>query len=902
MSFFDNLKRKNQQRQDLNVPVYLKILYKIWQVLFTAFKIAVGAAATVAMIFLVCMFVFTSIVGDYLEEDIATDSHINLADYEVELNSYLYYVKDGKIKEYQEIYSAISRVWASYDEIPENLINAAIAIEDHRFYEHQGVDWITTFKAVIRMFFGNDDAGGSSITQQLVKNVTGESGVTVQRKVLEIFKATELERNYDKKVIMEHYLNHIYLGQSCYGVRTAAEAYFGKELEDLNLAECAALISITNSPTYYDPWQNFDNNKERKENVLYAMLEHELITEQEYKEAMEYEIVLKAGVDYEDRNVSCPNTSCGYRGRIATLRSESNGYYCPSCASAVPVDEDNRTAMYSYYTDTVLEDVAKALAEKDGMEWNDSTEKMYKQKIQTAGYHIYTCIDVDVQATVDKIYKDVSNLPAYRGGQQLQSAIIIKDKTGDIVAMAGGVGEDKVFDGLNRATDSELQSGSSIKPLTVYGPAFEAGSVTPATVIRDMPISYGVHTAGAYPRNDTYRYDYAKTVYSGIYTSTNTISVRTLNRIGIDYSFEFATEKLHLSTLVEEYISPSGYISSDKALGPLALGAQTWGVTVRDMTDAFHTFNNNGIYVKGRTFTKVLDSDGNLVLDNQQKTEPVFTEKTVNYMNYCLTQAADFGTGHEADLSESLGITTAGKTGSTADYKDRWFCGYTGYYTAAVWMGFDIPERIELIYGGNGAAQMWKKVMTPLHQGKTNVALYDGSKLKTVAMCLDSGLPATAACYNDIRTVKIGLNRVEGAVVYAEDYPGGGCYLHTSVDYCVTGGGVATEYCKHFAQADRTVKIEKRSLLKMTKSGMNDILTAANFGLASANYVRDDYIYLIDASGNNASFKGFYNNTNRNVDAPYKVCTTHTKAAWDRYQASQEQEEDNGGSNVGGIF
>ena len=376
-------RKRGEDRQDLNAPIWVKILYKIWQVIFITAKVAVGAAVTVGLIFAICMFVFASILGDYLEEDIANDSQINLADYEVELNSYLYYVKDGQIKEYQEVYSAISREWAPYDEIPENLVNAAIAIEDHRFYEHQGVDWITTIKAIIRMFFGNDDAGGSSITQQLVKNVTGESGVTVQRKVLEIFKATELERNYDKKVIMEHYLNHIYMGQSCYGVRTAAEAYFGKELEDLNLAECASLISITNSPTFYDPWQNFENNKKRKENVLFAMLQYDLITKEEYDEAIEYEIVLKSGVDPEDRNVSCLQEDCGYRGRIATLNyvdsGENPGYFCPRCGAFIQEKDYDMTSMYSYYTDTVLEDVAKALAEKDGMEWNDQTEKMYKQ-------------------------------------------------------------------------------------------------------------------------------------------------------------------------------------------------------------------------------------------------------------------------------------------------------------------------------------------------------------------------------------------------------------------------------------------------------------------------------------------------------------------------------------------
>ena len=397
----------------------------------------------------------------------------NIKNYEMNMTSVIYVQNNlGAWEEYQRIHGEENRIWVDYDEMPEDLLWAFVCLEDKRFYEHQGVDWITTFKAVVRMFFGNDDAGGSSITQQLVKNVTGESGVTVQRKVLEIFKATELERNYDKKVIMEHYLNHIYLGQSCYGVRTAAEAYFGKELEDLNLAECAALISITNSPTYYDPWQNFDNNKERKENVLYAMLEHELITQQEYNEAMRYEIVLKAGVDYVDRNVSCPNTSCGYRGRIATLRNDGSGYYCPQCSAAIAVDEEKNSTMYSYYTDTVLEDVAKALAEKDGMEWNETTEKMYKQKIQTGGYHIYTCIDVDVQAVVDSIYKDVSNLPAYRGGQQLQSAIVIIDnRSGDIVAMAGAfksaieAGRAAYLAGLGRVLSGGASASS---PLTGF--------------------------------------------------------------------------------------------------------------------------------------------------------------------------------------------------------------------------------------------------------------------------------------------------------------------------------------------------------------------------------------------------------------------------------------------------
>ena len=845
-------------------------VFRVWTAAYGVIKVVLGAAATVALVCLICMFVFVNIVAGYLEQDIMPNASISLGDHDVELNSYLYCVDDNEFVMYQKVFATVNREWAPYDQIPKNMVNAAIAIEDHRFYEHQGVDWITTFKAIVRMFFGNDDAGGSSITQQLVKNVTGESGVTVQRKVLEIFRALQLEKRYHKDTIMEMYLNCIYLGQGCRGVRSAAETYFGKELEMLTTAECASLISITNSPTFYDPYQNFENNKARKEDVLWAMREYGWLEEAEYQEAIAQELVLKAGVAKEDRLATCENEDCGYRGMVKTYKQEGNVYRCPNCNTQTAVQKDNSKAVYSYFGDTVLEDVAKMLAQQAGFQWNTATREMMMQQIQKAGYHIYTTIDKRVQDQVDKIYTNLNEIPDTRGGQQLQSAMVIIDnRSGDIVAMAGGVGDKTEHDAWNRATDSQRQSGSSIKPITVYGPAFESGAITPATVIQDLPISY--NNGNPYPLNDTRTYSYARTIYRAVVRSVNAVAANTLQRSGEGYAFKFAKEKFRLSTLVESYTDADGKVHSDVGVGPLAMGAQTFGVTVRDMASAFATFANDGEYRRGRTFTKVYDSKGNLILDNTQEKEQILSKKTVDYMNYCLTAATKEGTGTEANLFNAYGITTAGKTGTSGDSKDRWYCGYTGYYSAAVWTGFDDPEVIRCTNANNPAAVLFKKVMGPIHSGKSDILLYSNN-MQSVNICLSSGKLATEACTHDVRQISPlvadEFMSTTLTAVYPEDMPTQVCDKHVMVEYC-SGGGVATQACK-----DSGATISYRGLVKMTQSEIDDIVLASGHGLWR-DYRRNDYVYYINNDGSDGWFRGIRNDLSQGERAPYQLCPKH---------------------------
>ena len=884
-----NRKRVKKPRQEWNPHWIIKLLYTVFSVALSAFKIAVGAAVTVALILIVCGIVFVGALGVYLQEDILTEAaDWSIDGYDMDETSFIYYVDSGgNIQLLQQIYTTTDRQPASLDEIPQAMIDATVAIEDKRFYEHQGVDWITTIKACANMFFGGDSQfGGSTITQQLVKNVTEEKSITVQRKVMEIFRAQMFEREYDKDLIMERYLNQIYLGKGCFGVKSAAAAYFGKELQDLTVAECASLISITNNPSMFNPYSTSvymykgeerdgaGRNRYRQLSVLNEMKEQGYLTQEEYEQAVSQEMVFKDGISAEDRWAVCD--TCGYGGTVKTYTHEGDSYFCPECGSQTSVTLNASQHVYSWFVDAVIIDVASDLAAQDGLKWDEMGEELrntYLEQIQKGGYHIYTTLDMDVQNQVDKIYTDLNEIPTTRSTQQLQSAIVVIDNsTGDVVALSGGVGEKTDFFAYNKATQAKLQTGSSMKPISVYAPAFETGDISPATVIMDLPYSYN---GGAFPRNDNRVYNYSRTILSGIIRSVNTIAVGTLDEIGTQYSYDFAKNKFGLSYLTDSYQASNGKIMSDVAQSPLALGALTVGATVRQMAAAYATFTNDGVYREARTYTKVYNNQGNIVLDNTQESEKILSDRTVNYINYCLYQAVQSGTGTPAQIK---GQNVAGKTGTTSSNKDRWFCGYTDYYTAAVWCGYNQPEKIVLTgVTSNPAARLWKKVMEPIHTGLARQPLYDGSSFRTVTVCLDSGKLATDACRADAR----GIARTDTAPCTAVDAPTATCDKHVMVEYCVTGGGVTTEYCALFPD----VEIKACSLVRMTEAEVEEIRSAMSVGL-SAEFYDDSYVFLVDSSGDPLPWHGFRGNANPNSNAPYLECPLHTKEAWDAFQST----------------
>ena len=856
-------------------------LLRIWGIIYGCMKVLVGAAVTVLLIVLVCCFALAGSLADYLEQDILPNAGMVLENYEMDSPSYIYFVNEqGQIEELQKIHSSTDWSNAEYEDIPQALIHAAVAIEDKRFYEHQGVDWFTTVKAFANMFFGDKTVGGSSITQQLIKNRTGADSVTVQRKVQEFFQATMVEKNYDKETIMELYLNSIYLGQGCRGVRSAAKTYFGKELQMLTIAECAALIGITNNPSLFDPYSTsvytykgelmdgMQRNRYRQLTILAEMLAQGYITQDEYDEAVAQPIVLKNGIDAADKWTECVNEDCDYEGIASTYGGTPSKLKCPECGAITEVDESNSQVVYSWFVDTVLRDLATMMAQNDG--YTVLTKELwenYYELIGRSGLHIYSTLDMEVQNQVDKIYKDLNQIPKTRNAQQLQSAIVIVDNnTGDIVAMAGGVGDEKEHFGFNRATQAKLQSGSSIKPLTVYAPGFQQGTISPATVVKDLPMEY---KSGPWPKNDNRKYQYARTIYSGVTSSVNAIAANTVKMIGDTYSFNFGKYQFGLSTMEDP---------DDLTFASLALGAQHNGVTVRDMACAFNTFSNGGVYREGRTFTKVYDSKGNLFLENKQEARTILGEKAVTYMNYCLVNAANHGTGTGAVFS---GMQIAGKTGTTSSSKDRWFCGYTGHYTAAVWTGYDTPAKINLSY--NPACTLWKKVMQPIHKGLKSISLYSTKKMSSVTVCLDSGKRATSACKNDVRG-----GRTQTVLVYPEDKPSGSCNVHTEVQYCTEGMGVANEYCEKFASVG-LAKVETKALVKMKPSTFEELKKAMKHGLVE-EYYSDEYVYMLNSNGGDGVFKGFTNALSGNTK-PYKVCTKHTHQAWVQYQFGSMTEQ-----------
>lgn len=621
----------------------------------------------------------------------------NIKNLEVNMTSIIYVQnKDGEWEEYQRIHGDENRIWTDYEKVPKNLKNAFIAIEDQRFYGHRGVDWKRTFYAVSNKFMKFASVqGGSTITQQLIKNVTGDNARESSRKVREIFRALIIEKSLTKDEILGAYLNTISLGNGICGVQVAANYYFNKDVSELSLLECASIAAITKNPTAYNPVTSPEGNKKRRNSVLKEMYDQGHITAFEYDEALRTELVLD---DTQRDNFE------------------------------VPVND--------YFVDALIDQLIEDLSEKYGCSAETASSMVYN-----GGYKIYATVDTEIQDIMEKVYENqrkyFSKRSKLQKGKTVQSAMTIMDYEGHIVGLVGGVGKKTVNRGLNRATAVPNQPGSTMKPLGVYAPALDKGVIHYSDIHEDKPLNnyYGNGKKG--PKEWYGYYAGNMTLIKAIERSANTIPCKILKDLGINDSFNFLTQKLGMKYLVEE----------DKNLSALALGGTQHGITPTESAAAYAIFGNQGKYYKPKTYYKVERATGEVVLQDDSG-QQVIKPATASIMNKLLQNVVYGSQGTARPIASfSKNIKAFAKTGTSSDVYDLWMVGGTPYYVASVWYGFDKNEEMT---NNNDAANIWKTVMSQIHKGLEKKDFEMSDDVIEAKYCKYSGLLAGNKCYTKL--------------------------------------------------------------------------------------------------------------------------------------------------------
>ena len=643
---------------------------------------------------------------------------------------------NGEIKELvnDRVSGYENSLYCSLSDMPDDLKNAFIAIEDKRFYDHGGIDWARTLSAVKSYVTGSGGIsfGGSTITQQLVKNLTGDSQKSVKRKVGELMRAAKVEEKLSKDAILEQYLNVVNLAQNCYGVKTAANAYFSKEPLELTLEECATIAAITNNPTKYDPIRHPENNKHRRDLILLQMLEQGMIEETACREAMAKGIELMVDPD-------------AMTGRVN-----------------------------SWYADLAISDVIDALVREKGYTKAEASRLVY-----CGGLKIYVAMNEELQAAVEEYYRNVDNFPTHEGGEKAQSSLMILDpNSGDILAVAGAVGVKHSNRVQNYATNARRPSGSVIKPLSVYAPALEQNLITYGSVFDDVPLTFRSNGA-PWPKNSPNIYRGLTTVNTALTHSVNTVSVSILNRLGARSSYRFLTEKLHFHSLDKE---------KDLGAASLALGQQYQGVTLRELLGGYTVLANGGVYEKPRSYYKVINARGELLLTNEREENRVLGKDTAAIVTMMLRKAVREGTGKGLTLKNIVDV--AGKTGTSSNNCDKWFIGYTPELLCGVWYGYEYPKSVADVKGNHALAvfdELMHRAVSITGVSKRQFEIDDS--VISVRYCKDSGMLLSDACVLDPRG-----DRSEIGYFKKGTEPTSECRCHVTIDYC-EGGGVATSEC-----------------------------------------------------------------------------------------------------------
>lgn len=750
------------------------------------------AATTIRLSFVLALCVALALLGAVVgiaKAFVDTAPTLDLAALDAQdKTSFIYDSQGNLITDYK---GTEDRIMVSIDEIPEMLQNAFIAVEDARFYEHNGVDVKRIVGALVANFTSGSTQGGSTITQQLIKQTVLSSEQSYKRKLQEAYLAMELETRYTKKQILESYLNTIFLGGSYYGVRVAAYGYFGKSLDQLTLRECAMLAGLTRSPNYYNPRSNFytrntegsstpDITNNRTDYVLRQMRENGLITAQQYNAAL-------------DRSTA-------------------------SVLEKSPASTD----MYAYphYVEYAISDVVDTFLDLNGLEDTSANRYAMENKLRTGGYSVYLCLDTEIQEIVedtlanwssyprlrdpsDKVYQSRNSDGTYTEIEQPQAAACVFDyRTGELKAIVGGRYKPTTRKTLNRASGMTMPVGSSIKPLTVYAPAIDLGA-SPASIAYNMPvpISGWKDSSGkdSWPKNyGGGGYKGPQSFRSALRNSYNTAAAQILmTYVGVSRSVEY----LHLMGIPDKNINADPF--------GLALGSS--GLTPVQMAVAFGTIANKGVYQQPLSFSRIVDSNGNVVVDmhQQQDRHQVFKPSTAYLVADMLKEAVQSGTGTKAKISSQV---VAGKTGTNSDSKGVFFAGMTGWYSGSVWIGHDNYKALSSkATGGNAAAPLWQSFMEKIHKAKNldSREIIDGTpsdyNLVRVTTCGVSGQLATDACYNDVNGYKTITDYWS-----ADSVPTAYCSMHKSVSVCTESGLLATDYCPSYSVETRGIVLIPR--------------------------------------------------------------------------------------------
>lgn len=620
----------------------------------------------------------------------------NIKNMEMNMTSVIY-VKDsnGEWQEYQRIHGNENRIWVGMDKIPQKLIDAFIAIEDQRYYTHGGVDWKRTAAAFINwlpsvnILSGNQ--GGSTITQQLIKNITSDNDQNASRKFREIARALVINKMLSKDTILEAYLNTISLGNGICGVQVAANYYFNKDVSELSLVECAAIAGITKNPSAYNPIAHPEANETRRRVVLDQMYMQGKITLDEYNDAY-------------------------YTGLALDSTQQKNF----------------EIQINNYFVDALIEDVIKDLSEKYDCSVDTASSMLYN-----GGYKIYATMDQSIQSKMEKVYKNVSKYFPQKSkkesGAHVESAMTIMDYEGHIVGIVGGTGTKTVNRCLNRAMDSPRQPGSTMKPLGVYAPAIDKGYASYSSVVEDKPLESYYPDGKKGPQEWYGYYAGTMTLRKALERSANTIPCHILKDMGIDTSYEFLTQRLHLNHLTEV----------DKNLASLALGGCQYGITTTESAAAYAIFGNGGLYYEPTTYYKVENSAKETILTCDVNGQPAIQSATATIMNKLLQNVVYGSQGTGRGIASYSKMKVYAKTGTSSESNDLWMVAGTPYYVGSVWYGFD---KLEKISNQSAAATVWKTVMTEVHKDLEFKEFVESEEVIEEKFCKNTGLLAGDKC------------------------------------------------------------------------------------------------------------------------------------------------------------